>query len=399
MCVTACVTDLEVPVSLTTPRVAELLRSGAPRKVPDGRSLYLIVRRKGVGYWVGQYRDHHHGGRFQTIGLGRAPDTSLKAARDVWEDFRAKRRDRHSPTRVVVSTPAKPVPVPIGATFADLLHEYVAAKADEWRGGATGKYGRLYAADANVVLPDGRKLSTLTAPEITDDLLAAYAGTFDNPRKAKETTARIKAVREGVKPKAPKATPHPSLAWKQVPAFYGNLDMGDILARALAFTILTGVRVSDVVGEFEHSKVVKPPATWGEVFELDGMDIWRIPDGRAKNGHQHTVPLTAAGLALLGERGADDGPLFAIDGSAYDKIERLVRKFNRASAAKFTIHGFRSSFDTWMTDMDFKQEHRELAMQHIYRGRVERSYNRSEVLPQRHVIMQQWSDHCTSQVS
>jgi integrase len=387
---------------LTTPRVAELLRSGTPRKVADGNSLYLIVRRKGVGYWVGQYRDYANRGRFQTKGLGRAPRTSLKAARDAWKYFQAT-RPKHANLQTgevagsaLARTPAKAIPMPIGKTYADLLQEYVEVKADEWRGGATGKYGRLYAADANITLPDGRTLSTLRAPEITDDLLAAVAGTFDNPRKAKETTARIRAVRDGAKPKAPKATPHPSLDWKQVPTFYANLDMSDILARALAFTILTGVRISDVVGEFEHGRMVKPPATWSEVFELDGMDVWRIPDRRAKNGNEHTVPLGATARALLGERGADHAPLFSVEGSAYDKIERLVRRFNKAPATKFTIHGFRSSFDTWMTDMDFKQEHRELAMQHIYRGRVERSYNRSEVLPQRREIMAAWAKHCTA---
>jgi hypothetical protein len=115
-----------------------------------------------------------------------------------------------------------------------------------------------------------RSGETTTAPEITDDWLAAYAGRFDNLRKARETITRIKAVRDGVKPKPPKATPHPSLAWKLIPAFYANLDTDDNLARALAFTILTGVRISNVVGEFDHGRMVKPSATWGEVFELDG---------------------------------------------------------------------------------------------------------------------------------
>ena len=148
---------------LTSSKVAELLRTGAKVKVPDGRSLYLVVRGEDQGYWVGQYRDHANGGKFQTKGLGRAPDITLKAARDAWEADRTARRGArangvHMGTGAPHAPTSKPVPVPSGKSFGDASAEFVNLMAGRWRGGATGKTARLYAADVRTSLPDGRPM-------------------------------------------------------------------------------------------------------------------------------------------------------------------------------------------------------------------------------------------------
>ena len=53
--------------------------------------------------------------------------------------------------------------------------------------------------------------------------------------------------------------------WCDVPAFFKRLagvNSNPVDARALAFTILTGLRTSEVIGADE-----KAPATWGEIGE------------------------------------------------------------------------------------------------------------------------------------
>lgn len=386
-------------MSLTSSKVAELLRSGAPVKVPAGRSMYLIVRGPGQGYYVGQYRDHANGGKFQTKGLGRAPATSLKAASDAWEADRAARRGRvhmgNGQSDSSVQAPKRqPIPVPSGKPFGEASGEYVIAKAPVWRGGATGKTARLYAADAGTLLPDGRPLARITWPELTDDVIALYVRDM-NDRKAKDTKERLEAVRQFMregKIKAPKIIEHhKALPWADVPAFYKVL--GDSpAARALAFTVLTAVRISDVVG---HK--YKAPATWGEI-DADGL--WTIPgdvieegeyvQGRTKNKAIHAVPLTPAALKLLGERGADDAPLFP--NLSYFQVYRFKEKLGTDA----DIHGFRTTFKTWCGDHGIDWRLAEMTMQHKFGNATEQAYNRAQYLALRRPVMQDWTNHCTN---
>jgi len=387
-------------MSLTTAKVTELLRSGAPIKVPDGRSMYLIVRGKDQGYYVGQFRDHANGGRFQTKGLGRAPETSLKAARDAWEADRAKRREsRMNGVHMGTGAPHAPtlrvVPVPTGKPFGVASEEYINLMATRWRGGATGKTARLYAADARTRLPDGKPLARITWPELTDDVIALYVSGM-NDRKAKDTRERLEAVRQFMKEgkiKTPKIVEHhKALPWADVPSFFAKLDDSPA-ARALAFTILTAVRVGDVVGTSD-----KPPATWGEI-DKDGL--WTIPgdviedgayiQGRNKNRKVHAVPLTKTALKLLGHRGVDDAPLFPK--LSYFQVYRFKEKLGEKLGVELDIHGFRSTFRDWCGENGVDRGLAEMSLSHPLPGESESevAYRRSQYIKLRQPVMESWT--------
>lgn len=375
-------------MSLTSQKVAELLRSGAPVKVPAGRSMYLIVRAPQQGYYVGQYRDHANGGRFQTKGLGRAPDTSLKAASDAWEADRAARRAQPAATNGATTSSPKPVRVPGGKLFGEACGEYVNAMASRWTGGAVGKTGRLYAADA------GTSLARLTWSEITDDVIAAHTRDM-TARAAKDTGVRIKAVRQFMKDGKIKEREivehHKALPSADVPAFYKLLDNSPA-ARALAFTTLTAVRIGDVVGNGANGK---PPATWGEIDADGGWTIAGdvIEDGeyikgRSKNRKDHVVPLSAAALKLLGARGADDAPLFP--NLSYFQVYRFKEKLG----LDFDIHGLRTSFRTWCGDQgDIDRDLAEMSLSHPAPNASpsEVAYSRSNYIKLRRPIMERWA--------
>ena len=260
--------------------------------------------------------------------------------------------------------------------FADAVADYVTAKADEWRGGATGKYARLFAADARGIMPDGRALGTLTWPELGDDVIAAYVSKM-NPRLAKDTTVRLRSIRLfqqtcKLPPKAPKVEHYNAMPYKDAPEFY-SIPMTaahDVRARALAFVILTGVRISDVLGTKE-----KAPATWAEI----NGNVWMIPGSRTKRGEPHSVPLTPAMLALIGDR--REGPLFD---TGYFKVHRYLKKLPNGGAV---IHGFRASFRSWMMDQGFDREAAELCLQHAIGDKSEQAYKRSDILARRRDIM------------
>ena len=78
-----------------------------------------------------------------------------------------------------------------------------------------------------------------------------------------------------------------SLPFADVPAFMKELRKKDALsARALEFTVLNAVRVSDTCG-----------ARWDEM-DLDA-GTWTIGNGRHKTGKEFVVPLSSVALALV----------------------------------------------------------------------------------------------------
>lgn len=369
-------------VPLTAAKVTALLRSGAPVKVPDGRSLYLVVKAPGVGVWKGQYND---GGRFRTKSLGGAADVKLADARAAWERTKDDRRKGVAVSPVMHTTPTSPGrAVPTGTPYTEAVAEYVTGMSGDWRGGATGKYAKLFAPDAKATMPDGRVLGTLTWPELSDDVIAAYVGKM-SVRSAKDTTVRLRSIRSyqetGKLPvRAPKVEHHAAVPWADVPVFYRLLDMTDERARALAFVILTGVRVGDALGTKE-----KRPATWAEI---DG-DVWSIPGDRTKNGAPHAVPLTPAMLALIGDRKNPTTPLFGV---GYFQVNRYLKKVRPNDA---DIHGFRASFGTWMQEKGFEREAAELCLQHKIGDATEQAYRRGAILARRRAIMDEWSAFLT----
>jgi integrase len=372
---------------LTTARVTKLLRSGSPAKVADGNSLFLIVRRPGVGYWVHQFRD---GASFQSKGFGRAPTVTLAQARRSREAFTVGRRSgaahvselsersnaqagAHVPKALGKSTP-RAAGESAGETFGAALLDYVSEKAMDWRGGVRGRTGKDYTALGN------GPLASLTWPEITDDVIRAYVAAM--PRKgAKDTRKRIELVREfmrtgDIKRPMPKPAHHPAMAYQDLPPFMRELSVIDKpQAKALAFAILTAARIGDVCGTVD-----KPPATWREVTG----DVWEIAGERMKAGEDHSVPLTAQALALLGLRRAADAPLFDIKA---DAIRKLLKKLRAA----ITIHGFRATFRTWCGDHGFDRELAEMSLAHAIGDATEQAYQRSGYLARRRVVMEAWA--------
>lgn len=391
-------------VPLTAADVDRFLREGQLAQIADGRSLFLIVKGKNVGGWKGRAR---HGDKVRNHWVGPAPLVKLKDARAEWENMKAAIRNgvadvssRFARTaRPIVRPIAKPAAIPangqrvtpLGMNIDQGLHLHIEEKAASWAGGATGKTARLYLKLAEIKWPDGRRLGALTAPELSDEALAVFVRDMD-ARHQKEITERIKAVRARMtgdyKDKKPKAKPMDALPWRDLPAFYAGLDMADPCARALAFVIMTPVRVGDLTGN-----KFKKPATWAEIK----ANVWQIPASRTKTKLDFDVPLAPAALALLGNRGGAQAPLFPINGSSYDMVDRLVRRLRKSSEVPFQIHGFRSTFSDWCGAKGVDLEISELSLQHKYGNAVMQAYRRDLFIDRRRKeAMEQWADYCTS---
>jgi integrase len=133
-------------------------------------------------------------------------------------------------------------------------------------------------------------------------------------------------------------------------------------------------------------------ACWKEIDRENC--IWRVPGVRMKAGENHRKPLTPRALAILEEmevlrRGPFIFPNQTFDGPLGEMaLEMLLR---RMDAKPITVHGFRTSFRTWVTECtNFSERLAEMGLAHRVGDAVERAYQRGDALEKRREMMEAW---------
>lgn len=386
------------------------------RKISDGHSLYLITR-NGRGYWSYQWRD---GSTFRTKLLGSAADVSPAQARRAREEAAVARRSARVDRRGAVNRAAHAL-IPHGSAvpatgeaagelLSDLLIRYLTEAAPKWKSGRPLLEGRTDAEIAELVregkagkealsyttmfnrLPDFLKLpaqsiNPLAYRNAVKAIWPDSAPTVE--RMVKRRGTLLEYQRSGKhRGSAPKAVNHPAMPYADVPEFMRYLaGRGPIGARALRWTILAAARTDETLG-----------AIWREITTIDGKPVWKIDGDRMKGELPHVVPLTAAMLALLGKREADDAPLFRGAAGGFANKGTMYQALTRKHP-DLTVHGFRSSFRSWAGDCtDFPREIAEKALAHVVGG-VEGAYDRGAKLAKRRQLMEAWSEFCTGSAS
>jgi integrase len=167
--------------------------------------------------------------------------------------------------------------------------------------------------------------------------------------------------------------------------------------------ILTGARTDEVIGRKERGVWLKAPPTWSEIGEIEGKPVWTIPawheDGESfrgmKGGKDHIMPLSPAALALLGERQANDVPLFKV------RNQNALLDTLRAHHDDYTVHGMRSSFSDWGIENRYSRDLVDMCIAHGEERdtwvdeKTRKAYQRSELLALRREVMEKWSDFVT----
>jgi integrase len=168
-----------------------------------------------------------------------------------------------------------------------------------------------------------------------------------------------------------------ALPWQELPKFMAELRAHDnVAAKALAFTILTCARVSEVVD-----------MEWAEVDLAAGT--WTCPAHRMKANREHVVPLPARALELLQALPRDGERPFPCRRGA---VLRLLRR-TMGLAGQASVHGFRASFKSWAGDTAAAEpEVVERCLAHIIKDKTERAYDRSTMLKRRAVLLELWAD-------
>ncbi len=334
--------------------------------------------------------------------------------------------DKHAaktgrPAAVGVNGHATEFPSGATPTFGQCADQYVATKEGEWRSAKHRTQWRsALMTYAEPIWP--KPVDQVT----TNDVLAVLKPIWNwVPATASRIRARIEAVLtsakvkgwidrsqhnpavwkgwlDGVglsKPKTPDEDDHhPAMPYANLPEFMAKLSASDNrAARALEFTVLTAARSGETLG-----------MTWDEV-SFDKA-LWTIPGPRMKKGRLHTVPLSDAVLAILRAQEAERACNQRIANNPYvfpgarprqrlshTSLAVLLRKLGVSE----TVHGFRTSFRTWCSEVAHVEfEVAELCLSHQIGGAVSRSYNRTIMTERRQPVMAAWAEYvCGSDAS
>lgn len=369
-------------------RVGELDRLMRTKgKHSDGGGLILQVSAPGSASWVFRYKDRQtQKERWPCIGPASA--YTLDQAREKARLCRVELHEGRDPSAFLTSGRTAPT----GKLFSTAMAEYLKVKSADWAASNRDRELRRYAYLFGQV-PD---FTALPLRAIDQDAKNKALATWPVGSKQRRDVgfyieAIIRYAETGklrLKKKRDVAH-HEAMPWAEVPAFFVRLSEVDTVgARALAFTILTGSRTDEVIGTKRKGKWTKLPATWGEIKEEDGKPVWAIPDDRMKAGLQHSVPLTPRMLALLGERRADNVPLFKVGNQ-----NAMLNTLKALDGNGYTVHGFRSSFEDWGAEATtFPRDLVKLCTAHDTRTETDRAYQRSALLAKRREIVEAWSN-------
>jgi integrase len=384
-----------------TPRGLAALIRKPPKRHADGDGLFFKTAGQGKAYWTFRYS---LGGRESETSLGPYPEMSLDEARIRHLELRAavaKKIDPVAKRGGKIATPVNAGGVP---TFGAMTDQHIATKEAGWKNSKHHAQWvmtlREYAAPIRETPVDridtAAILSVLTPiwnvkPETASRLRGRIEAVLASAQvdgwipEGRSNPARWKNWLDH-KLAAPKKLGsrgnHAAMAFDQVPAFMAKLaGTPGAAAQALRLTILTACRTSEVLG-----------MTFDEV-DLDKA-LWAIPASRMKMSKPHRVPLSAPAIAILRDlyetRGNNP---FVFAGRPMRSLSNMsmAMLLPRLGAGDVTVHGFRSSFRDWATEID-KTEYAtaERCLAHVTGDSAALAYDRDR-LDLRRPIMEKWA--------
>jgi integrase len=383
---------------LTASQIAKL----APGRHHDGGGLYLVVGKSSGRSWIFRFR---RDGKLRDHGLGPLHSVTLAAARQRAFECRAalyagsnpiEKRQAARLERVIAA--AKRV------TFEAAAEHCIAAKAAGWRGRkheqawrqslsdyAYPVLGKLPVAAIDTelvmrVLTPIWQSNTETASRLRNriEIVLDWATTKtfrtgDNPARWRGHLENLLAAPKTLKQRKPRV----ALPFAEVAGFMTSLrQQQSIPARALEFAILTATRSDEV-----------RLARW---CELDLAErAWLIPGERMKAGKEHRVALSDAALELLAALPRCGDYVFPGRDRARPFGPAEMRRAVEKAGAAVDVHGFRSTFRDWASEMTtHPREVAEIALAHKVGNDVELAYRRGDLFEKRRALMADWATWC-----
>jgi integrase len=421
-------------MGLTDTAIRKLKPEEKPYRISDGKGLFLEVSPQGGKLWRWAYRFE---GKQKKLGLGRYPEVSLAAARELHSETRRllasgadpmlerkiqKVRAIQNPQRpaVVSKHLATPICTPSPARQsrdADDLAQEVTSDSpfrvlavhwfDHWKNGKAPKHvsrtrNRL---DRNLFPPlAALPISRIEPKDIIRMVkFVEERGVLEVARRSLEITKQIFefGIAHDYVKLSPAASIRPKLVLKPYVAknmarveendlpgllrAIGGFGGRKLVLYALRLMTLTFLRTGELLG-----------AEWKE-FDLKKRQ-WKVPAMRMKMDSDHIVPLSRQAIAILKNIKALTGDSQYVFPGEYQNTKTmntnalLEALYAMGYKGKQTGHGFRGLASTMLHELGYPHEHIELQLAHTKRDKVAAAYNYALYLEPRAQMMQDWAD-------
>lgn len=367
----------------------------------DGGGLFLD-RRNGSGRWVWRFQLDS---KRRDMGLGSQAALSLaeaRAERDKWASFLARGLDPIVEREKEREAARQANADPTFAAMVDIAFEALRAtlKGD-------GVAGRWRSPLDLYVIPaiGDKRVTELHQIDIRDALAPIWRDKHETARKASNRTrmvlrhaqlsgfdcdpVMVDQAKHMLGAVEHIGTPIAATPWQDIPDLFAKLTSGSAADECLRFCILTLVRSAGCRG-----------ARFDEI--ADG--VWTVPADRVKGrrgrASDFRVPLSKAAQDVVDRAAAWGGELL-FPGRRRNPIsdQALTKRLN-AVGEPGRVHGFRTSFRTWVQDTEAcTWEVSEKVLDHTIGGAVERSYARSDMLDRRQLVMDAWGAYVTGATS
>ncbi len=387
-------------MALTDTAIRNAKPDDKPRKLADGKGLFLLVTPKGGKWWRLKYRFN---GKEKLLSLGTYPDVSLKAARDRRDEARRLLSEGIDPSehrKAMKSMQAERS----ANSFEVIAREWYTKNLARW----SGSYSKMTLSRLeNNVFPwiGGCPIVEISAPELLTVLRR-----IEN-RGAIETAHRVRGCcgqifRYAIATARAERNPAADLLGAIPPT------------RTVHFPTLTDpVEISKLLkamDAYEGSAVVKyalllAPLVFvrpGELRKARWTDIhldvaeWRYEVSKTRNSGvaEHIVPLSSQAVAILQElyplTGTRQYVFPSNRGQGRPMSENTVNaalRYLGYDSKTITGHGFRAMARTVLDEvLGYPIHIIEQQLAHAVKDPLGRAYNRTAHLKQRREMMEAW---------
>lgn len=371
-------------------------------KLSDANGLYLLVKPNGQRYWRMKY---YFMGKEKTMAFGVYPEISLTDARDAVMEARKLLRDNIDPN---AKKKAEKSAAAYRAknTFFLIAEDWFNTTSDEWTPAHAKKVWRrievhllpdfknrpIDSIDTLEIIALLREIESKGHGEMARKVLQVLRSVFRHALHLKKVKFNPAADLTPILKKQKKKN-YPSILIAELPEFLNKLEAQNShpqVKLAMKLLMLTFVRQ----GEMRKSK-------WSYIDWEN--KIWTLPAEIMKMKIEHTVPLSQQAVAVLKElytlTGGDasgyilpslkrQGNSMMSDGTINKCIKDMGYK------GRMVAHGFRSLASTTLNEQQkYSPDVIERQLAHREKNDVRAAYNRAEYMPERTIMMQEWSDY------
>ena len=374
------------------------------KRLSDGAGMYLEITPKGAKYWRMKYRIH---GKEKRLAIGVYPEVSLSEAREKRDEARKLLREGIDPS-FAKQEQKRAAKMEANNSFEKIARQWHDHNISRWSEGYAKEI--LHRMENDVFPSLGYyPITRITPPQILQTMRKIEGrGAHEMARRTLQYCGQVfrYAIGEGYLESDPtrdlrgqlkpfKKNHFACLATKDLPRFLKDLNTNDArlyahTRRAIKLMLLTFVRTSELIN-----------AQWEE-FDLDKAQ-WTIPAARMKMKRDHIVPLSQQALEILEEQKKQTGEWEWV----FPNQVRPKKPMSNNTILKalgrmgykgiMTGHGFRALARTAIREeLNYDSEIIEKQLAHKTSTPLGEAYDRTQFLPQRKEMMQDWADYIQS---